>query len=176
MSRKRWRQGSRCTWRSQSIRRSCCRPSPPRSSATSMPVSDAWWTDAVFYEIYVRSFQDSNRDGIGDLNGIASRLDYLADLGVTALWITPFYPSPQVDFGYDVSDYEAVDPQFGTLADFDRLADAAHRRGIRVVIDVVLNHTSDRHQWFEASRSARSSSMRDWYVWRDGARDGGPPN
>jgi alpha-glucosidase len=141
-----------------------------------MPGSDGWWTEAVFYEIYVRSFQDSNRDGIGDLNGIASRLDYLADLGVTALWMTPFYPSPQVDFGYDVTDYEAVDPQFGTLADFDRLADAAHRRGMRVVVDVVLNHSSERHPWFEASRSARSSPMRDWYVWRDGARDGGPPN
>jgi alpha-glucosidase len=141
-----------------------------------MKVTDGWWTEAVFYEIYIRSFQDSNRDGIGDLNGITARLDYLADLGVTALWITPFYPSPQVDFGYDVTDYEAVDPQFGTLTDFDRLADAAHRRGMRVVIDVVLNHTSDRHPWFDASRSSRSSPMRDWYVWRDGARDGEPPN
>jgi alpha-glucosidase len=134
-----------------------------------------WWADAVFYEIYIRSFQDSNGDGVGDLNGITSRLDYLADLGVTALWITPFYPSPQIDFGYDVSDHEAVDPQFGTLADFDRLLDAAHRREMRVVVDIVLNHTSDRHPWFEASRRARTSPLRDWYVWRDGAR-GGPPN
>jgi len=138
--------------------------------------ADCWWTRAVFYEIYIRSFQDSNGDGIGDLNGIASRLDYLADLGVTALWITPFYPSPQVDFGYDVSDYEDVDPQFGTLADFDALVGAAHRRGIRIVIDVVLNHTSDRHPWFESSRSSPASPMRGWYVWRDGRRDGTPPN
>jgi alpha-glucosidase len=136
----------------------------------------AWWRDAVFYEIYIRSFQDSNDDGIGDLNGITSRLGYLADLGVTALWITPFYPSPQVDFGYDVSDHEDVDPQFGTLADFDRLVHAAHARGMHVVIDVVLNHTSDRHAWFESSRASRTSPLRDWYVWRDGAADGEPPN
>jgi alpha-glucosidase len=139
-------------------------------------MSHGWWTGAVFYEIYIRSFQDSNGDGIGDLNGVASRLDYLADLGVTALWITPFYPSPQVDFGYDISDHEAVDPSFGTLADFDRLVDAAGRRGIRIVVDIVLNHTSDRHPWFDASRSSVSSPMRDWYVWRDGAAGGGPPN
>jgi alpha-glucosidase len=135
-----------------------------------------WWRHAVFYEIYVRSFQDSNDDGIGDLNGITSRLGYLADLGVNALWITPFYPSPQVDFGYDVSDHEDVDPQFGTLADFDRLVHAAHARGIHVVVDVVLNHTSDRHAWFQSSRASRVSPLRDWYVWRDGAPDGGPPN
>jgi alpha-glucosidase len=138
-----------------------------------------WWKRAVFYEIYIRSFQDSNGDGIGDLNGIAHRLDYLADLGVDALWITPFYPSPQVDFGYDVSDHENVDPQFGTLADFDRLIAAAHRRGLRVVVDIVLNHTSDRHPWFVESRSSRDSRYRDWYIWRDGRRgggDGAPPN
>ena len=104
-----------------------------------------WWRRAVFYGIYIRSFQDSDDDGIGDVNGIASRLDYLADLGVDALWITPFYPSPQVDFGYDIADHEAVDAIFGTLPDFDRLVGAAHARGIRVIIDVVLNHTSDRH-------------------------------
>src|SRR3954464_13560708 len=99
----------------------------------------AWWREAVFYEIYVRSFQDSNDDGIGDLNGITARLDYLASLGVDALWITPFYPSPQADFGYDVSDHEDVDPQFGTLADFDRLVREAHARGQRIVVDIVLN-------------------------------------
>jgi len=136
----------------------------------------AWWVDAVFYQIYIRSFQDSNGDGIGDLAGIVSRLDYLSGLGVTALWITPFYPSPQIDFGYDVSDHEAVDPQFGTLGDFDRLVAAAHRLGIRIVVDVVLNHTSDRHPWFEVSRRTRESPMRDWYIWRDGAPNGGPPN
>jgi alpha-glucosidase len=139
-------------------------------------MSHGWWTGAVFYEIYIRSFQDSNDDGIGDLNGIASRLDYLAALGVTALWITPFYPSPQIDFGYDISDHEAIDPSYGTLADFDRLVDAAARRGIRIVVDIVLNHTSDRHPWFDASRRSAAAPMRDWYVWRDGADGGGPPN
>jgi alpha-glucosidase len=135
-----------------------------------------WWRQAIFYEIYIRSFQDSDDDGIGDLNGITSRLDYLADLGVDALWITPFYASPQVDFGYDIADHEAVDPIFGILPDFDRLVAAAHARGIRVIIDVVLNHTSDRHPWFQESRSSRSSAYRNWYVWRDGAADGRPPN
>lgn len=135
-----------------------------------------WWMSATVYEIYVRSFQDSDDDGIGDLNGIAARLDYLADLGIDAIWITPFYPSPQVDFGYDVSDHENVDPQFGTLADFDRLIVAAHARGIKVIVDVVLNHTSDQHPWFRSSRSGRNSPVRDWYIWRDGAVPGKPPN
>ena len=135
-----------------------------------------WWKRAVFYEIYIRSFQDSNGDGVGDLNGIASRLDYLAELGVDAIWITPFYPSPQVDFGYDISDHEDVDPLFGSLADFDRLVSAAHGRGIRVLIDIVLNHTSDRHPLFESSRSSRSSPHRDWFIWRDGPAPGQPPN
>lgn len=112
-----------------------------------------WWQHAVFYEIYPRSFKDSNGDGIGDLNGITSKLDYLARLGIDAVWITPFYPSPQVDFGYDVSDYENIDPQFGTLADFDRLVKEAHKRRIRIIIDYVLNHTSDQHPFFVASRS-----------------------
>jgi alpha-glucosidase len=141
-----------------------------------MPRPAPWWNQAVFYEIYTRSFQDSNGDGIGDLRGIASRLDYLADLGVSAIWLTPFYPSPQVDFGYDVADYEDVDPQFGALADFDALTEAAHRRGIRVVIDVVLNHTSDRHAWFLDSRGSRQSPRRDWYIWRDGIDAKRPPN
>jgi alpha-glucosidase len=140
------------------------------------PAATEWWRDAVFYEIYIRSFQDSNDDGIGDLNGITSRLDYLADLRVDAIWITPFYASPQVDFGYDIADHEAVDPMFGTLADFDRLIAAAHARGIRIIIDVVLNHTSDRHPWFQESRRSRSSAYRSWYVWRDGAGPGRPPN
>ena len=134
-----------------------------------------WWSASCFYEVYVRSFQDSDDDGVGDLNGITSRLPYLQDLGIDAIWVTPFYPSPQVDFGYDVSDHEAVDPEFGSLADFDRLLAEAHRRGIRVVIDIVLNHTSDRHAWFEESRASRHSRRRDWYIWRDG-RGGGPPN
>jgi alpha-glucosidase len=135
-----------------------------------------WWQHAVFYEIYPRSFKDSDGDGIGDLNGITSRLDYLAGLGVDAVWITPFYPSPQVDFGYDVSDYEKIDPQFGTLADFDRLVAEAHKRRIKIIIDYVLNHTSDQHAFFKASRSSKNSPYRDWYIWRDPRPDGGPPN
>lgn len=135
-----------------------------------------WWKRAVFYEIYPRSFKDSDGDGIGDLNGITSKLDYLAELGVDAVWITPFYPSPQVDFGYDVSDYENIDPQFGTLADFDRMVREAHKRNIKVVIDFVLNHTSDRHPFFIESRSSRTNPKRDWYIWRDPKPDGSLPN
>jgi alpha-glucosidase len=135
-----------------------------------------WWKHAVFYEIYPRSFKDSDGDGVGDLNGITSELDYLATLGVDAVWITPFYPSPQVDFGYDVSDYESVDPQFGTLADFDRLVREAHRRRIKIIIDFVLNHTSDQHAFFKESRSSKSNPKRDWYIWRDPKTDGSRPN
>ncbi|MGB9179326.1 MAG: alpha-glucosidase [Pyrinomonadaceae bacterium] len=137
---------------------------------------EPWWKHAVFYEIYPRSFMDTNGDGIGDLNGITSKLDYLADLGVDALWITPFYPSPQVDFGYDVSDYEAVDAQFGTLADADRLVREAHKRNIRIIMDMVFNHTSDQHRFFKASRSSRNNPYRDWYIWQDPKPGGGPPN
>jgi alpha-glucosidase len=135
-----------------------------------------WWRHAVFYEIYPRSFMDSNGDGIGDLNGIASKLDYLKSLGVDAIWITPCYPSPQVDFGYDVSDYENIDPMYGTLADFDRLHAEAQKRGIRIIMDFVINHTSDQHAWFVDSRSSRTSAKRDWYIWRDGKAPGVPPN
>jgi alpha-glucosidase len=135
-----------------------------------------WWKHAVIYEIYPRSFQDSNGDGIGDINGIASRLDYLKSLGIQAIWITPMYPSPQVDFGYDISDYEAIDPQYGTMADFDRLMAEAKKRGIRVIMDLVLNHTSDQNPWFLESRSSRANPKRDWYIWRDGKGPGQPPN
>jgi alpha-glucosidase len=135
-----------------------------------------WWQHAVFYEIYPRSFADSNHDGIGDLNGITSKLDYLKDLGVDAIWLTPFFPSPQVDFGYDVSDYENIDPMYGTLADFDRLQQEAKHRGIRIILDFVVNHTSDQHNWFIDSRSSRDSRKRDWYIWRDGKGPGEPPN
>ena len=135
-----------------------------------------WWQHAVFYEIYPRSFADSNSDGIGDLNGIASKLDYLQDLGVDAIWLTPFFPSPQVDFGYDVSDYEAIDPMYGALADFDALAAAAKKHGIRLILDFVVNHTSDQHKWFVDSKSSRTSQHRNWYLWRDGKGPGKPPN
>jgi alpha-glucosidase len=137
---------------------------------------DHWWRHAVLYEVYPRSFQDSNGDGIGDLNGITSRLDYLKDLGIDAIWITPIYPSPQVDFGYDISDYQAIDSQYGTMADFDRLVAEAKKRHIRVILDFVPNHTSDQHPWFQASRSSRDNPKRDWYIWRDGKGPGQPPN
>jgi alpha-glucosidase len=136
----------------------------------------AWWQHAVFYEVYPRSFADSNNDGIGDLNGITSKLDYLHDLGIDAIWITPCFPSPQVDFGYDVSDYDAIDPMYGTLADFDRLVAEAKKRNIRVILDFVVNHTSDQHPWFVDSKSSKNAEHRDWYIWRDGKGPGQPPN
>jgi alpha-glucosidase len=135
-----------------------------------------WWRHAVIYEIYPRSFADTNGDGIGDLNGITEHLDYLKDLGVDAIWITPFYPSPQVDFGYDISNYEAIDPQYGTMADFDRLLREAEKRGIKVINDMVLNHTSDQHPWFKESKSSRKNKKADWYVWQSADSKGGPPN
>ncbi len=135
-----------------------------------------WWRGAVIYQVYPRSYQDSDGNGIGDLNGITGRLGYLADLGVDALWIAPFFTSPMKDFGYDVSDYRSVDPIFGSLADFDRLVAEAHRLGIRVIIDQVVNHTSDKHPWFVESRSGRHKHRSDWYVWADAKADGSPPN
>ncbi len=146
------------------------------SSGTAPGEGRPWWQDAVFYEIYPRSFADSNNDGVGDLRGIASKLDYLKDLGVDAIWITPCFPSPQVDFGYDVSDYENIDPMYGTLADFDYLASEAKKRNIHIILDFVVNHTSDQHKWFLASKSSRTSPYRDWYIWRDGKGPGQPPN
>ncbi len=147
------------------------------ATALAAAQNDAdWWKNAVFYEIYPRSFADSNGDGVGDLNGITAHLDYLRDLDVNAIWIAPFYPSPQVDFGYDVSDYTDIDPQYGTMADFDRLVTEAGKRKIRVLVDLVLNHTSDRHPWFQESRSSRTNPKADWYVWRNGRWFGRPPN
>lgn len=135
-----------------------------------------WWRGGVIYQIYPRSFQDSNGDGIGDLPGITQRLPYIASLGVDAIWISPFFTSPMKDFGYDVSDYCDVDPMFGTLADFDGLVDRAHSLGLRVMIDLVLSHTSDQHPWFTESRQSRDNPRADWYVWADPKPDGGPPN
>jgi len=142
---------------------------------------DEWWKHAVIYEIYPQSFQDSNGDGVGDLRGITSRLDYLRDLGIDAIWITPIYPSPGVDNGYDIAEYTEIDPKYGTLEDFDNLVAEARKRDIRVIMDYVINHTSDQHPWFKESRSSRTNPKRDWYVWRDGKGEtatdkGQPPN
>ena len=134
-----------------------------------------WWQTAVFYQIYPRSFADGNGDGIGDFIGMADKLNYLADLGIDAVWLSPHFPSPNFDVGYDVSDYTDVAPEYGTLEDFKRFLDGAHQRNIRVILDLVLNHTSHLHQWFIESRSSREDPKRDWYIWRDG-KDGGPPN
>ncbi|MGL6161220.1 alpha-amylase family glycosyl hydrolase [Microbulbifer sp.] len=135
-----------------------------------------WWRNSVIYQIYPRSFCDANGDGIGDLPGITRKLDYVQSLGVDAIWISPFFKSPMVDFGYDVSDYRDVDLQFGSLADFDRLIEAAHSRNLKVIIDQILSHTSDRHPWFEESRCGRDNPKSDWYVWADPKADGSPPN
>lgn len=126
-----------------------------------------WWRDGVIYQIYPRSFADSNGDGIGDLPGITAKLEYLADLGIDAIWLSPINPSPDVDFGYDVSDYKAIDPKYGTMADFDDLVKKAHQHNIHVILDLVLNHTSDQHPWFIQSRSSRDNPYRDWYLWRE---------
>lgn len=129
-----------------------------------------WWKSAVIYQIYPRSFQDSNGDGVGDLNGIRGRLDDLVALGVDALWLSPIQTSPMADFGYDISDYRGIDPLFGTLADFDRLVDDAHRRGLKILLDIVVNHSSDQHPWFVESRSSKTNPKRDWYLWREGPK------
>ncbi|MEL6770002.1 MAG: alpha-amylase family glycosyl hydrolase [Bacteroidota bacterium] len=136
-----------------------------------------WWHSAVVYQIYPRSFQDANGDGVGDLPGITERLDYLANtLGVDTVWLSPFYRSPMADFGYDVADYTDVDPIFGTLDDFDRMAARAKEFGLKLIVDFVPNHSSEEHAWFKAARSSKDDPKRDWYVWRDPASDGGPPN
>ena len=135
-----------------------------------------WWQTGIIYEIYVRSFQDSNDDGIGDLRGILKRLDYLEWLGVTALWLTPVYPSPMKDFGYDISDYTGIHPVFGKMDDFDELISEVHRRGMKLIIDFVPNHTSDQHPWFLESRSSKNNPKRDWYYWKDAGPGGQPPN
>src|SRR5712675_2125427 len=130
-------------------------------------VEAPWWKRGVVYQIYPRSFQDSTGDGVGDLNGIRQRLDYLSWLGVDAIWISPIYPSPMADFGYDVADYCGIDPLFGTMQDFDQLMREIHNRGLKLILDLVPNHTSDQHPWFLESRSSRDNSKRDWYMWRD---------
>ncbi len=145
-------------------------------SKVTQTADNDWWRGAVIYQIYPRSFQDSNGDGIGDLLGIAQRLPHVASLGVDAIWISPFFTSPMKDFGYDVSDYCDVDPMFGSLADFDVLVQTAHQLGLKVMIDLVLSHTSDQHAWFKESRASRDNAKSDWYVWADPKPDGTPPN
>jgi alpha-glucosidase len=134
-----------------------------------------WWQKAVFYQIYPRSFADGNGDGIGDFPGMLEKLDYLRDLGIDAVWLSPHYPSPFLDCGYDISDYTGVGPEYGTLEDFTRFLQAAHQREIKIILDLVLNHTSDLHPWFIESRSSLDNPKRDWYIWKDG-KEGGPPN
>jgi alpha-glucosidase len=148
----------------------------PDTIALSSSSDHLWWQHGVVYQIYPRSFLDADGDGVGDLPGIEQRLDYLTWLGVDAVWISPIYPSPMADFGYDVADYTGIHPLFGSMADFDRLLDAAHARDLKVILDFVPNHTSSEHPWFLASRSSRDDPKRDWYLWYDAAPDGGPPN
>lgn len=139
-------------------------------------VHSAWWKEAVVYQIYPRSFKDSNGDGIGDLNGIREKLDYLKDLGVDVLWLNPIYQSPNVDNGYDISDYRDIMTDFGTMADFDALLADVHAHGLKLIMDLVVNHSSDQHPWFIESRSSRDNPKRDYYIWKDPAPDGGAPN
>jgi oligo-1,6-glucosidase/alpha-glucosidase len=144
--------------------------------SSAQPVKRPWWEAGVVYQIYPRSFQDSDGDGIGDLEGIRQRLDYVASLGVDAIWLSPIFPSPMADFGYDVADYCGVETMFGGLAQFDALLTEVHARGLRLLLDFVPNHSSTEHPWFVESRSSRDNPKRDWYFWRDPAPGGGPPN
>src|SRR3984885_1929790 len=137
---------------------------------------ESWWRNGVFYQVYPRSFQDSNGDGVGDLTGIVDRLPYLQALGVDAIWLSPIFPSPMADFGYDIADYIGIDPLFGTMQDFDVLTEAVHASGLKIILDLVPNHTSERHPWFMESRSSRDNPKRDWYIWHEPGADGGPPN
>jgi alpha-glucosidase len=146
------------------------------AAVNAPPSQHPWWQKTVFYEIYPRSFADAKNTGMGNIAGITSKLDYLKQLGAGALWITPCYPSPQVDFGYDISDYTAIAPEYGTMQDFDKLMAESKKRDIKIVMDLVMNHTSDQHPWFRESRSSKTNPKRDWYVWRDPKPDGSPPN
>lgn len=134
-----------------------------------------WWKEQVIYQIYPRSFKDSNGDGIGDIPGIIEKLDYLKDLGVDIIWLGPVYPSPNDDNGYDVSDYRDIHPEFGTMADFDRLLTSLHEKGMKLIMDLVVNHSSDEHKWFQESRQSKDNPYRDFYIWKKG-KNGGPPN
>ena len=141
-----------------------------------MKDSLSWWRNGIIYQIYPRSFKDTTQNGLGDLNGVAQKLDYLAELGIDAIWLSPIYPSPDVDFGYDVADYFDIDPRFGTLSDFDNLVTQAHQRNIHIILDLVLNHTSDQHQWFKEALKSKDNPYHDWYLWQDPSAAGGSPN
>jgi alpha-glucosidase len=143
---------------------------------TMIDSAESWWRTGIFYQIYPRSFQDSSRDGVGDIAGIIHRLPYLSTLGVDAIWLSPIFPSPMADFGYDISDYTDIDPIFGTMEQFDALVKAAHEDGLKLILDLVPNHTSDRHPWFIEAKSSRDNPKRDWYIWRDPKPDGSVPN
>ncbi|HEX7022859.1 MAG TPA: alpha-amylase family glycosyl hydrolase [Trueperaceae bacterium] len=151
-------------------------PHNPAARPSARHTSQLWWQEGIIYQIYPRSFQDTDGDGVGDLPGIARRLDYLEWLGVAAIWISPIYPSPMADFGYDIADYTAIDPIFGSMSDFEHLLAKAHQRGLKLILDLVPNHTSDAHPWFQESRSSKTNPKRDWYIWRDPQEDGDPPN
>ncbi len=135
-----------------------------------------WWKEAVAYQVYPRSFNDSNGDGIGDLRGLIEKLDYLQELGIDVIWLSPMFPSPNADNGYDISDYQAISETYGTMADFDELLEKVHARGMKLILDLVVNHTSDEHPWFIESKQSRHNPKRDWYIWRDPATDGSEPN
>ncbi|WP_425463356.1 alpha-amylase family glycosyl hydrolase [Methylobacterium terricola] len=152
------------------------KPAGPDAAPARLLAGELWWKAGIVYQVYPRSFQDTNGDGVGDIQGVTARLDYLAWLGVDALWLSPVCRSPMADYGYDVSDYCDIDPLFGTLADFDALVAEAHRRRLRVIMDFVPNHSSQEHPWFRESRASRDNPKRDWYIWREPAADGGPPN
>ncbi len=139
-------------------------------------MNNEWWQKGTVYQIYPRSFNDTNGDGIGDIRGIIEKLDYLAKLGIDLLWLTPMYVSPQRDNGYDIADYFAIDPQYGTMADFEELLEEAHRRGLKIMMDMVVNHTSYQHHWFQEALKGKDNPYRDYYIWKDPATGGGPPN
>ena len=141
-----------------------------------MSGNSVWWKEAIVYQVYPKSFYDSDGDGIGDLPGIIAKLDVLQQLGVDVIWLNPVYVSPEVDNGYDISDYQAINPKFGTMADFEHLLAEAHRRGLRVIMDLVVNHTSDQHEWFRESRTARENTYRDYFIWRDPVNGREPNN
>jgi alpha-glucosidase len=147
-----------------------------QQTGAEMTADAEWWRGGVIYQVYPRSYQDTSGDGVGDLIGIAERIEYIASLGVDAIWVSPFFTSPMKDFGYDVSDYTNVEPMFGTLGDFDHLVKVAHDHGIRIIIDLVLSHSSDQHPWFIESRLDRTNPKADWYVWAEPKPDGTPPN